>query len=145
MPPAIGDECGALPDTTALIDLGRPVRDMSHQRVRAAVHQLLAAGETLFTSRICEAEFRVGPEMSRDRTSELQRVDRVLAGLVVLEFDAQAAVLYAVIKAALLRRGRPIGDCDTLIAAIALSNGQSLLTRNPRHFDPVTGLVVKAY
>jgi predicted nucleic acid-binding protein len=135
----------ALLDTTVLIDLARRRETAGHQLARAAVQKLLAAGQMLFTSRINEAEFRVGPEMSGERSRELARVERVLAGLLILEFDASAALRFAVIKAAMLRRGRPAGDCDALIASIALANGQSLLTRNPQHFRAIAGLAVDSY
>jgi predicted nucleic acid-binding protein len=135
----------ALLDTTVLIDLGRQRTAPAHQGAQTAVAHLLAAGHTLFTSRINEAEFRVGPEMSDDRPRELERVERILAGLVVLEFTSDAAKWYAVIKAAMLKRGRPAGDCDTLIASVAMANGQPILTRNPRHFAGIAGLVVDSY
>lgn len=135
----------ALLDTTVLIDLGRRPESPLHQRVRRPLASALAAGETLFTSRINEAEFRVGPERSTDRAKELATVERVLAGLVVLEFDAEACRRYARVKALLLAAGRPTGDCDTLIAAIALANGERLITRNPRHFTDIPGLVIESY
>jgi predicted nucleic acid-binding protein len=109
------------------------------------VAQLVADGHSLVTSRINEAEFRVGPELSREPAQELVRVERVLGGVVILEFDAQAALRYARIKAHLLRRGRPAGDCDMLIAAVAIANGQLLLTRNPKHFVDVPGLELSSY
>ena len=135
----------ALLDTTALVDLGRRPQVPAHQHVRAAIQRLLADGQMLFTSRINEAEFRVGPEMSRERQRELDRVERVLEAIVILEFDSEAARRYAVIKAAMLRRGSPVGDCDALIASVALANGQLLLTRNPRHFRDIPGLIVVSY
>jgi tRNA(fMet)-specific endonuclease VapC len=135
----------ALLDTTALIDLGRRSKSSEHRNARAAVQRMLEAGGTLFTSRINEAEFRVGPEMAQQRQQEIERVERVLAGIAILEFNRTAAMRYAVIKAIMLKRGRPAGDCDTLIASIALANGQSVLTRNPRHFNGIPGLVVQSY
>ncbi len=135
----------ALLDTTVLVDLGRRPQVPAHERARIAVQRLLAGGEVLFTSRINEAEFRVGPEMSGQRQRELERVERVLSGMVILEFNAEAALHYAVIKAAMFKRGRPVGDCDALIAAVALANGQLLLTRNPRHFSHIAGLIVQSY
>jgi tRNA(fMet)-specific endonuclease VapC len=132
-------------DTTVLIDLGKRPESPAHQNARAAVLGLLGRGEMLFTSRINEAEFRVGPEMSRQREKELERVERTLAEITILEFNADAALRYAVIKAEMLKRGRPIGDCDALVAAVALAHGELLLTRNPRHFNPVPGLVVEEY
>ena len=135
----------ALLDTTVLIDLGRRKTNPMHQRARAEVGRLLADGQTFFTSRINEAEFRVGPEMSPDRRTELEKVERVLARLMILEFDAAAAARYAVIKAATYKRGRSVGDCDTLIASVALANGQSLITRNTKHFDEIPGLSLVSY
>jgi predicted nucleic acid-binding protein len=73
------------------------------------------------------------------------RVERILGALVILEFTADAAWRYAVIKATLQRLGRPAGDCDVLVAAIALANGELLLTRNPRHFASMPGLAVLDY
>ena len=135
----------ALLDTTVLIDLARGEKSPAHQRARVAVQRLLQSGETLFTSRINEAEFRIGPERSQDRQKELDRVERVLAGVLILEFNREGALKYAVIKAETFRRGRPVGDCDALIASVAVTNGQSLLTRNPKHFSDISGLVVQAY
>jgi len=135
----------ALLDTTVLIDLGRRSQEPAHQRARTVVQRLLGAGEMLFTSRINEAEFRIGPEMSSERPRELERVERVLAGIVILEFNAEAALRYAVIKAAMFKRGRPVGDCDALIASVALAHGQLLVTRNPRHFTQIAGLIVQSY
>jgi predicted nucleic acid-binding protein len=135
----------ALLDTTVLVDLGRDRDRAPHRRASAAVRQILESGQSLFTSRVNEAEFRVGPELCRDRRKELEQVERVLAGIVILEFGAEAALRYAAIKAALIRRGQPAGDCDLLIASVALANGQRLLTRNPRHFMNIAGLDVDVY
>ena len=132
-------------DTTALVDLGRRADTVGHRRVRLVLRELLLRGETLFTSRINEAEFRVGPEMSDQHQRELERVERVLSGIAILEFDAHASQYYAVIKSAIFKSGRPAGDCDTMIASVALANGQMLLTRNRRHFEYIPGLVVQSY
>jgi predicted nucleic acid-binding protein len=141
----IGGRRVALLDTTVLIDLGRGPHARANRNARATVHRLLASGEMLFTSRINEAEFRVGPEMSDNRERELESVESVLAAIVILEFNDKAALRYAVLKAAALRRGRPVGDCDVLIASVALANGQPLLTRNPKHFSGFDSLIVHTY
>jgi tRNA(fMet)-specific endonuclease VapC len=135
----------ALLDTTVLIDLGRRPASPNHVRASEVVRRLLSHGHALFTSRINEAEFRVGPELSTDRGRELQRVERILARVAVLEFDAGAALRYAAIKAMLMRAGRPAGDCDILVASVALTNGEVLVTRNPRHFAAIPGLTVESY
>jgi predicted nucleic acid-binding protein len=53
----------------------------------------------------------------------------------VLPFDAPAAKLTAEIMAARKRAHRQADLRDTMIAAIAISNGATLATRNTRDFD----------
>jgi predicted nucleic acid-binding protein len=48
----------------------------------------------------------------------------------ILPFDSAAARAFAAIAARRRRRGRPISEFDAQIAAIALSRGATLATRN---------------
>jgi len=135
----------AMLDTTVLIDLARSPARPAHGLARAAIQRLLNSGQMLFTSRINEAEFRVGPEVCTDRQKELDRVERVLAAFIILEFNSDAARRYATIKGVMMKKGRPVGDCDAMVAAVALAHAQILITRNPRHFIDVPGLLVQSY
>jgi tRNA(fMet)-specific endonuclease VapC len=42
-------------------------------------------------------------------------------------------------------KSAPIGDRDLFIASIALTNRQGIVTRNTRHFERVSGLVVEGW
>jgi predicted nucleic acid-binding protein len=53
--------------------------------------------------------------------------------------------MFGRVKAMLLDRGRFTGDMDALVAAICVVNGQTLVTRNIRHFSAIPGLVVQGY
>jgi len=132
-------------DTTALVDLRRRPEKPQRQRVESALHRSTSQGEALTTTRINEAEFRVGIYLSPNAALELAEVERVLAPLRILELNAAAAEQFAHIKANQIAIGRPVGDLDLLIAAIALVHSQSLLTRNPKHFIDVPGLGVESY
>lgn len=68
-----------------------------------------------------------------------------MAACIILEFEQRAAGEFGRIKAALLAIGRPSGDLDMLIAAVCIANGQNIITRNPKHFVDVPGLVVESY
>jgi predicted nucleic acid-binding protein len=63
-------------------------------------------------------------------------------GTALLPFDERAAERAAAIRQHLDGAGTPIGMADYLIAGICLANSAMLLTRNRKHFERVTGLVL---
>jgi tRNA(fMet)-specific endonuclease VapC len=69
----------------------------------------------------------------------LSRVITDFAGATVLPFDAAAGTALDGLAAARIR----IGSMDLRIAAIALANGLTVVTRNVRHFRRVPGLVTE--
>lgn len=95
----------------------------------------------LFTSAVSEAEILYGVALlpTGRRRSRLQDVVRAIFSddFVdrVLPFDRDAARAFAEIAAARRRAGRPIAQLDAQIAAIALSRGAALATRNTRDFE----------
>lgn len=135
----------AMLDTTALVDLSRGPRAMHLHKIQQLVGQLIALGESIFTSRLNEAELRVGIYRAADPANEAAKIDALLDSIVILEFDAAAARLFARLRAELLERGRPVPAMDLLIASVAMSNGQALVTRNARDFDPIGGLILLPY
>jgi len=42
-------------------------------------------------------------------------------------------------------KGSPIGDLDAMIAGIALTHGESVVTTNLKHFERVEGLQVETW
>ena len=94
----------------------------------------------LFTTTITLAEVLYGVELipaGRRRTALELAVKKMFAGMVgthILTFDETAARAFAEISAARRRKGRPIGELDAQIAAIALSHGATVATRNVQDF-----------
>ncbi|MBM5804307.1 MAG: type II toxin-antitoxin system VapC family toxin [Cyanobacteria bacterium K_DeepCast_35m_m2_155] len=72
-----------------------------------------------------------------------QALEMFLAPLVILPFDEAALWAYGELRAALERKGTPIGALDTMIAAHALSQQSTLITNNTREFARVPGLVLE--
>jgi predicted nucleic acid-binding protein len=75
--------------------------------------------------------------------------DRTEAGFLnflsdagVLALDLPTMRRFAYIRGRLRQDGRIIGDSDILVAATALQNNLTLVTRNTRHFERVPGLVI---
>jgi tRNA(fMet)-specific endonuclease VapC len=58
----------------------------------------------------------------------------------IVNFNLSAAVEFGKIQAELRRIGRPTGELDAMIAAVARSRGDILVTDNIRHFENITKL-----
>ena len=117
---------------------------------RAVSVQLLArlanSAESVATTVVCVEEHVRGwlARIARARTSDatvaayakFQRAVEDLGRGVVLPFDAAAASQFEQLRS----RKLGLGTADLRIAAIALSTGQLLLSRNLRDFELVPGL-----
>ena len=85
-------------------------------------------------------ELRQGAEKSQQAAANHARLNLFLAPMRILSFDEEAALAGARIRAHLERRGTPIGDLDSLIAAHAVARDLILVTNNLREFERVPGL-----
>ena len=68
-----------------------------------------------------------------------QKLRTFLQDFDILALDDNAAVEIGRVKAELRKLGRPVPDIDAQIAAIARSNGLTLLTAD-KHFNVVPGI-----
>jgi predicted nucleic acid-binding protein len=123
-------------DTNVLSELFRPV---PATQVEAWMSSL--PGDTVFFTTVGEAELKSGvavlPEGKR-RTRLSEAIDCVLEEDLrgrVLPFGRDAAHSYSIIAAERRAAGRPIGQFDCQIAAIARSHGGTLATRNTSDFE----------
>ena len=85
-------------------------------------------------------ELLFGALRSKDPAKSTLQVQTFAGGFPSLPFDDGAATEYARIRADLAAKGTPIGPNDLLIAAIALSQGLTLVTHNSAEFRRVVGL-----
>ena len=95
----------------------------------------------LFVTAVTEAEVRTGIAFLSEgarRRGLADAAERTLGGLFagrILPFDSGAARAFADIAATRRAAGRPISQSDCQIAAIALSRGMAVATRNVRDFS----------
>ena len=90
-------------------------------------------------SSVTAAELAFGVAKSGSSRNR-EALEMFLAPLEVLPFDDSVIWHYADLRAALERRGEPIGALDTMIAAHALASNTTLVTNNTREFSRVSGL-----
>ena len=94
-------------------------------------------------STITLAELQFGAAKSQQPAKARAALREFLLPLEVVTFDEAAADAYGTVRAAMEKKGRPIGPLDTLIAAHALALGTVLVTSNTREFRRVPGLSVE--
>ena len=71
----------------------------------------------------------------------LKRIDRFIDLIpTVVEFDRQAAIEFGKIQGELRKLGKPTGEIDALIAAIARVRGDIIVTNNTRHFIEIPNI-----
>ena len=82
---------------------------------------------------------RASGKIRRTRQTYLQTV---VAGLELIPYTENTALIHARLWAQLESAGTMIGYYDLIVAATALEHGHSLATFNQRHFQLVAGLNV---
>ena len=95
---------------------------------------VMSAGELFHGCRRADSPAR------RSRREEF--VESILAAIPVVPITLPVARLFGEIDAQLHAQGEKLPTSDLLIACSALSNGDDVLTGNPRHFHRVPGLTV---
>lgn len=85
-------------------------------------------------------EVWVGVLGSQNAKRRQAQYEHFLASTQVLPFDSAVSRRAAELRHSLERRGEGIGPMDTLIAATALANDATLVTRNLREFGRIRGL-----
>ncbi len=119
-------------DTDVLIDFLRG------RGAASQVEALLKAG-SLSTTAITAFELWAGAHSKMQAAA----VETLLAALTLFPLDAPSAEKAARVRKELEEKRATIGMADSLIAGICLEKRASLLTRNRKHFERVSGLRLK--
>jgi tRNA(fMet)-specific endonuclease VapC len=101
--------------------------------------------ETYRISPLTVFELWVGIMLSGRKEEEKRKVTLALLDIDVVKLDNKQAARAGEIHGLLLQVKQDIDVADSLIAASALLNGETVLTRNSKHFGRVPGLRVETY
>lgn len=91
-------------------------------------------------SSVTIAELQYGIAKSQQPHQNTLALIHFVTPFHILDFDANAAIEYGVIRANLERAGKVIGPYDMQIAAQAIANGVTLVTNNSKEFKRIDGL-----
>ena len=99
--------------------------------------------EDVCISSVTYAELVHGVEKSAAVEKNRLALSMLLANMEILDFDVDAADCYGKIRAALEKKGTPIGTLDMMIAAHAQSLGYTVVTNNVKEFSRVSALQIE--
>jgi predicted nucleic acid-binding protein len=122
-------------DSDCLIDLLN-----EHPRVLALIPRLAATGAA--TSIICYGEVYEGILFGARRDQHEAGLSDLVRWVSVLGLDEETMRVFARLRGSLRAKGKPLADFDLLIAATAIRHDRALVTRNARHFERISELVV---
>ena len=131
-------------DTDFFIDLMHP-GSKKHRDAVANVNELDGLGVRIAMTALTRFELAAGVEMFVRPDAEREKVKALLDAHATYDLDGRAADLAGAIYGSLRVKGLEIGVADSLIAAITMSNGEELLTRNSREFGRIEGLSIVSY
>ncbi len=107
---------------------------------RLAEHSPSSIGITTVTVMEVLYGFQLNAKVARKLSEPFSDLCSVVQ---LVPFDAQAAEMAARIRAALKKKGQPVGSFDLLIAACALSENRVLVTSNTKEFSNIEGLRIE--
>ncbi|MCX6768063.1 MAG: type II toxin-antitoxin system VapC family toxin [Candidatus Micrarchaeota archaeon] len=96
------------------------------------------------TTAVNAAELFEGAFLAPNAEKVLPKIEGLLSQMEILPADLVAAHFFGRVVAALSRQGRKPSDFDALIAAVALANNETLVTRD-EHLKQIGGLTVKRW
>jgi tRNA(fMet)-specific endonuclease VapC len=72
-------------------------------------------------------------------------IGAMIESLRILDIDRKSCETFGRLSNEMQGKGSSIADFDLLIASVAMAHGESLMTRNKKHFEKVPGLVVETW
>lgn len=138
---------GVVIDTSALVAAERLARPDAMSDAWTSLFSSIGAQPAALPA-IVYAELLVGIELAdnaRRAAARRTRLDALTANLVLVEFDADIAQIWARLFATMNRAGRSVPANDLAVAATAIHLGYAVLVgpSDEKHFRSVEGLQVE--
>ncbi len=89
--------------------------------------------------------FELLKNSSKLNIEEISKIKSFLRDTLIFDFDFNSSIKAAEIFDYLKLKGEPLDIADIMIAAITITNNQSLLTRNIKHFSRIAELKLESF
>lgn len=126
-------------DTSFLVDLLRGKKEVETLKDELDQHET-----TLVIASPSIMELWSGACRSSHPEKEQKKINELLQSFLILPLDSSSAKEAAEIEVELLKKGQMIETEDIMIAGIARSHGEKIVTRD-EHFQRIKGLQLKTY
>jgi tRNA(fMet)-specific endonuclease VapC len=93
-----------------------------------------------YTPTIVIAELYKGAYCSQRVEQNINRINQLSELITIVDFDQNAAEEFGKIQVELRRIGKPTGELDVLIAAVARSRNDIIVTNNIKDFENIENL-----
>ncbi len=104
----------------------------------------LKSNLTIFIPSVVLGELFYGAELSGKREENLKKIQESSLGSLILDCSIETARIYGHIKSKLRIKGTPIPENDIWIAAIAIQNDLTLISRD-NHFNFIDTLNIEKW
>ncbi|CAA6806666.1 MAG: Unknown protein [uncultured Sulfurovum sp.] len=81
----------------------------------------------------------------KDSKKYLPKVELIFENIKLYSFDKKSARTFGILKAQMQKEGIVVADMDLMIASIALTYDEVLISNNIKHFSKVAGLCVETW
>ena len=106
--------------------------------------ELEKRGESMNTTSINVFELFEGALIMQDQNKTI-KIEKLINSFNSYNFDNYAARVAASISSELKKTGQTIDFPDIAIAAMSIRYGESLVTRNTKHFSRIKGLKIEKW
>lgn len=127
-------------DTTFIIDIMNKDEDALHK-----AEVISNSGYPAYISAVTLFELQSGLARTGKSFSEQNKIRSALDKQNIIAMDNAIAEKAGDIHGTLIMQGKMIGSFDCIIAATALLNGETVLTRNVKDFERIAGLKIETY
>jgi tRNA(fMet)-specific endonuclease VapC len=104
------------------------------------IRQFQVKHHDCYISSLVLAELYKGVYCSSQVVKNLKTLTQFADALPTIDFDNKAAIEFGKIQSELRKIGKPTGELDALIAAVARSRQDIVVTNNTRHFINIPNL-----